>query len=394
MNDLEKKLTANLLVVDDNPMNRDVLCRRLERQGYVALPAEDGKQALTLLRSQPFDLVYLDIMMPGMDGYEVLETIKSDTELMHLPVIMISALDEMESVVRCIKLGAEDYLPKPFNPTLLQARTTACLEKKRAHDREQALFQEIESNYRKLQQLEKQRDDLTHMIVHDLRTPLTSVISGLQTLEAIGTYDDIQQECIEISRRGGETLLGMINDLLDISKMESGTLVLERGPVDILPLVTEAQSQVTALARESMLTISGDVAPDLPILDADREKLRRVLVNLLGNAIKFTPSGGQITVGTRWFEECQETLFTVHDTGRGIPQEAFEHIFEKFGQVSTPGAPRARMSTGLGLTFCKMAVEAHGGRIWVESELGQGSTFSFTIPTNAGASSSSAVPTA
>jgi DNA-binding response OmpR family regulator len=289
-----------LLVVDDDANNRDVLSRRLERQGHQIVAAANGKDALALLAGQGFDLVLLDLMMPEMDGFEVLRQIKADPALSETPVVMISALSEIESVARCIEMGAEDYLPKPFNPTLLRARVDASLRVSRARTREARLNSELKANYEKLRQAEGMRDDLTHMIVHDLRTPLTSLITGLQTLEMLGdNLSTDQNEMLAIALNGGQTLLGMVNDLLDISKLEDGSLKLEYG--------------------------------------------------------------------------------TVQDTGEGIPEEEFGRIFEKFGQVESRKAGR-KMSTGLGLTFCKMAVEAHRGRIWVESELGKGSQFNFIVP--------------
>jgi len=140
---------AMLLVVDDDEMNRDMLSRRLERQGFRVATAENGRQAMAAVRSQPFDLVLLDIMMPEMDGYTVLQRLKADEYLCHIPVIMISALDELDSVVRCIEMGAEDYLPKPFNPILLKARIGACLEKKWAHDSEANLYQQLQQHYKR-----------------------------------------------------------------------------------------------------------------------------------------------------------------------------------------------------------------------------------------------------
>ena len=134
---------GSVLVVDDNEVNRDLLARRLQRQGHVVTVAEDGLQALEMLRRDPFDLVLLDIMMPQMNGYQVLENLKADEKLRHIPVIMISAVDDIDSVVRCIELGAEDYLSKPFNPVLLKARISACLEKKRLRDKEQAYLHEL-----------------------------------------------------------------------------------------------------------------------------------------------------------------------------------------------------------------------------------------------------------
>ena len=213
--------------------------------------------------------------------------------------------------------------------------------------------------------------------VHDLRTPLTSILGGLQTLESLGGLDEIQTEMLTVSINGGETLLRLVNDLLDVSKMEDGSLKLEYAPVSPPDIANSATAQVAFLSTAKSITVTTDLADDLPQTVADADKLRRVLVNLVGNALKFTPTGGTVTVITR--HEGSDLRFTVRDTGEGIPKEAFGRIFEKFGQVENRKEGR-KNSTGLGLTFCRMAVEAHGGRIWVESELGVGSDFSFTIP--------------
>ncbi|HEX8235803.1 MAG TPA: ATP-binding protein [Abditibacteriaceae bacterium] len=368
---------GRLLVVDDNEVNRDMLSRRLERQLHMVEVAQSGEHALAMLRDKAFDLVLLDILMPGMDGYSVLEQMKSDAELRHIPVIMISALHEMDSVLKCIEIGAEDYLPKPFNPVLLKARVNACLEKKRLRDQEVKLFEQLQDNYKKLLELENLRDGLTHMVIHDLRTPLTALSSGLSTMEACGELNEIQQEILEISLQGANTLGAMINDLLDISKMEDGSLRLEYEELTAHHLVEAALQQVAPLAADKALNLVKHIELNAPPLQADRDKMLRTLVNLLGNAIKFTPQRGTVTIEV----QCSDgsLTFCVHDTGEGIPEEAFERIFEKFGQVESRKAGK-QMSSGLGLTFCKMAVEAHGGRIWVESEIGAGSRFSFTVP--------------
>jgi len=237
------------------------------------------------------------------------------------------------------------------------------------------LFHDI-TRRKEIEALDKVKDDLTHMIVHDLRTPLTSLLAGLQTLEP----SEQDREILDISIAGGNTLLGMINDLLDISKMEEGLLTLDRTEFSFAELVEEAFRQVSWLADDKGLDLRADIPPELMPLNADMEKLRRVLVNLLGNAVKFTPAKGHITVTARVDATKKEVIVGVSDTGEGIPKEAFERIFQKFGQVETRKAGKTK-STGLGLTFCKLAIEAHGGHIWVESEPGQGSTFFFTLPT-------------
>jgi two-component system, sensor histidine kinase and response regulator len=361
-----------LLVVDDDANNRDVLSRRLVRQGHVVETASNGRDALVRMRAVAFDAVLLDIMMPDLDGYEVLREIKSDEALQHIPVIMISALNEVQSVVRCIEAGAEDYLAKPFDPTLLKARIGASLEKKRGRDREAALYEESQKNFTRLQEVEKLREDMRNMIVHDLRTPLTSLIVGIEMLGKVGTLNETQQPMMSIAVGGGKTLLGMINDLLDVEKMESGSTQLHHEQLSATALIEGAVAQVASLAADGETTLVTDVPGDLPLFRGDQNKLSRTLVNLIANAIKFARRG---TVTVSASHDGANIRFAVRDTGEGIPVESFGRIFEKFGQLDSN-----RVGTGLGLAFCKLAVEAHGGSIDVESTVGAGSVFSFTIP--------------
>lgn len=365
-----------LLVVDDDAENRDVLSRRLIKQGHEVRTASNGPEALQLLNENAFEVVLLDIMMPDMDGYEVLGRIKSDRRLQHVPVIMISAIDEVQSVVRCIEAGAEDYLAKPFDPTLLKARIGASLEKKRGRDRETALYEQLQQNYKRLLEVEKLRDDMRNMIVHDLRTPLTSVIVGLDMVAGQGPLSEMQHEMMNIATSGGRTLLAMINDLLDVEKMESGATQLHYETLSATELIASAVEQVSSVAAMDGTSIVTAIASELPAFAGDENKLSRTLVNLIANAIKFA-RGGTVTISAAQSDES--IRFTVRDTGAGIPSEAFERIFEKFGQLDA----HTKVGTGLGLAFCKLAVEAHGGRIEVESTPGEGSTFSFTIPLSA-----------
>jgi two-component system, sensor histidine kinase and response regulator len=367
-------------------VNRDVLSRRLVRQGHDVRTASSGREALELMSEADFEVVLLDIMMPDMDGYELLGRIKGDRRLQKIPVIMISAIDEVQSVVRCIEAGAEDYLAKPFDPTLLKARIGASLEKKRGRDRETALHEQLQLNYQRLLEMEKLRDDMRNMIVHDLRTPLTSVIVGIEMVSSQGPLSEIQREMMNIATGGGRTLLAMINDLLDVEKMESGTTQLHYEPLSAAELVAAAVEQVAPLAAMERTSIVTAIGSGLPRFAGDTNKLSRTLVNLIANAVKFA-RGGTVTV-TAAAGEGKIMRFAVRDTGAGIPAEAFERIFEKFGQLDA----HTKVGTGLGLAFCKLAVEAHGGRIEVASTLGAGSTFSFTIPLAAADRKSSSSP--
>ena len=250
------------------------------------------------------------------------------------------------------------------------------------------LFQDItrrkerEAFMEQTQILDRVKNDLTHMIVHDLRTPLTSLLAGLQTLELSDASIETKNEILNVSIIGGQTLLGMINDLLDVSKMEDGSMVLDHTEVALSELVKQAIQQVTWLVEEKQLKLTVQVGTEIGLVHADADKLLRVLVNLIGNAIKFSPPAGDITISASLASDSQQIVVSVKDTGEGIPHEALCSIFEKFGQVPTRKAGNTT-STGLGLTFCKLVIEAHGGRIWIESEPGHGSTFFFSLPTTA-----------
>jgi signal transduction histidine kinase len=261
--------------------------------------------------------------------------------------------------------------PRPLGPE--QREAVAILARQAA-----AHFQ-LHRTYDELQKLEELRDRLTHMIVHDLRQPLQSLMGGLHTLRFLGDLSPEQDELLQMSVGGGEVLLGMVNDLLDINKLENGMLELDYAPVAPGLLMETALARLTPLAVDKQLILRTEIQPGLPCVEGDQEKLARTLVNLLGNAIKFTPRGGTIIMGASDGVSKGTVLFSVADTGEGIPAEAFDRIFEKFGQVEHRSEGR-NMSTGLGLTFCKMVVEAHGGAIWVTSVPGKGSNFLFQLP--------------
>ena len=362
--------------------------RRLIRSGeYELFFAHNGLEALqTLEEDKEIGVVMTDINMPQMDGLALLDAVKQlNAKPGHLvKAIVVSAYGDMENIRTAMNRGAFDFLIKPIEfgdvETTIE-KTLDYVEQLHENQRieEYRIAKEIaEENLARLQQLEIARDSLVHMIVHDLRTPLTSILTGVQMVESCGALNDTQREVLMVTTRGGQTLLDMINDLLNISKLEDGALKLNSREVVAHAIGQRALEQVRHLAAHKTIDLQHELAEDLPAFAADDELLVRVFVNLISNAIKFTPSGG--TVHLRAGHDAQDNclLFVVRDSGEGIPAEAFETIFDKFGQVE--GKSGTRNSTGLGLTFCKMAIEAHGGKIWVESTVGEGSSFSFTLP--------------
>jgi signal transduction histidine kinase len=224
-------------------------------------------------------------------------------------------------------------------------------------------------------ELELERDELVHMVVHDLRNPLSSLISGLELLKESDSLKEAH-EFVGIASSCAHSLLNMVNDILDVSKSESGRLTLDLGAVHARELIEVACVMVRDLGLTHDIDVEIDAQHDLPVFNADEQKLRRVLVNLISNAIQHTPRKGRVKVSARL--DAGRIRFSVSDTGKGIPAEAFGQIFEKFG--SSAARQGGRVSTGLGLHFCKTAIEAHGGEIDVESELGKGTSFHFDIP--------------
>lgn len=362
---------GTILVVDDDRMSTMMLTRVLKSIGHTVTSTTSGHTALELLDTTPFDVVILDCLMPEMDGYEVLENIRKRESLKDLAIIMVSGVEDMASVVACLELGARDYLNKPFDPAVLRARIQNALAQKRSREREAKLFADLNANYEKLRELESLRDSLIHMIVHDLRVPLTNVIGGLDMLSSLASLDLEGKELLDLSLRGANTLMSLINDLLDVKRLESDALVLDREPVDLAEIVEAGCSHVSRLAADEGVRVTTDVPPASTVT-GDKTLLTRVIVNLVGNAVKFTPSGGEVTVRVR--PSGADLEIEVHDTGEGIPEEALPHVFERFYQVRSQRGTRTS-STGLGLTFCKLAIEAHGGVILAESTVGVGSTF-------------------
>ena len=235
--------------------------------------------------------------------------------------------------------------------------------------------------YHDLLESERLKQDLIDMIIHDMRTPLAASIGSMQTLAETASKKLAPQEdaVLRMAIHSAQTLLGMINDLLDIRKLEANALILEKSTAPVDELVQEAVDHVGILAKRKRISLVCEIPVHLPLVMVDRDRVVRVITNLLSNAVRHTHSGGMIKIEANTLPEESAVVVHVTDTGEGIPKEYLPRIFDKFVQVDTH-ASRRKLSTGLGLTFCKLVVEAHGGRIWAESEPGKGSTFSFTLP--------------
>ena len=359
---------GRILVVDDHEHNRILLQEILEQQGYQIDLASDGLEALRAIAQAQPDLVLLDVNMPGLDGFEVCRRLRAGGESAALPVILVTALADREQRLEGIAAGANDYLTKPIDRADLLLRVRNAL-------RMRSLHREVESQYQELQRLEQLRDSLVHMLVHDLRAPLTGIrgylelarmrVEELSAPDVLSDFDEME--------RGVTELTDMVSDVLDVSRFEAQAMPLSPVSTDLRSLAEEA---VFVIGRPRHATVELAVSAPVPVV-ADATVIRRVITNLVGNAVKFSPRDGLVRVEAESNEAGAQ--LRVVDQGRGIPPEYHERIFDKFGQVGESSGALVR-SSGLGLAYCKLAIQAHGGRIGVQSEEGKGSTFWFILP--------------
>lgn len=362
---------GTVLVVDDDHINRDLLRDILGSDGHVIDEAEDGSVALRRLSDTDVplpDVVLLDIVMPGPNGFEVCRRIKGDPRTSHLPVIMVTGLTERKDRLEGMRNGADDFVTKPFDGAEVALRVRNAISSKRLYDR-------AHEEYQKVLKLEEVRDSLIHMVVHDLRQPLTALTGFVDYLKSSDTSGG-HTRVLTTMKSVTDRMAMMIASLLDIRKLEEGKMPVKYETCNLaqlLPLVVER----IAIPPTSLVEINLDAGVDPADAECDSELIGRVITNLADNALKHAPKGSSIAIGLSRRDDLLRVDFV--DSGNGIPEEFHERIFEKFGQVSLY-AENHRFSWGLGLTFCKMAVEAHHGSIGVESEPGRGSDFWFAIP--------------
>ncbi len=369
-----------ILVADDVPANVELLFDQLHVLGFRAIPAYDGPSALKACFESKPDLCILDVSMPAGDlgcddrstGFEVCRRIKRDPRTKNIPVIFVTALNDTTDRVKAIEAGGDDFLTKPHNRLVLGARVRSLLKLKAATDA-------LEESLRKQRELQKMRDDLMKMIVHDLKTPLTSVLATMEMLldGDFGSLVVEQRKAVGDAESKAEDLLALINDVLEVSRIEEAELTLDLQPIAPAALLTEIEHEWEVRFQQEGAQATVDVADDAPVFEADKELLKRVLNNLVQNAV--THSAQAVKIQFKAQRDGDGVLFTISDNGPGIPPQYHEVIFRKFERVKTQGVPRTR-SSGLGLAFCKLVVDAHGGRIWVQSAEGQGSAFHFTLP--------------
>ncbi len=351
-----------ILVVDDSPDNVFLIRTILEEEGYTVSTAENGAYALEKIVQSPCDLVLLDLMMPGIDGYEVTKRVRENTELPFIPILLITAHDS-PNVAHGLDLGADDFIRKPVTVDELLARVRSLLRLKHTIDERD--------------EIAHQRQDFVSRLTHDLRTPLVAADRILLLFQqgALGDLSAQMQEVIGIMARSNSNLLQMVNTLLEVYRFEAGRKTLAFQPVNLHQLLEEIAKELTPLADEKQLSVNLDFGEETISIMGDRLELHRLFTNLIGNAIKFTDIGS-VTIRLKSAIATDDSItIEVADTGQGIPFEEQAILFERF----RPGSHK-RSGSGLGLYLSHRIVEAHQGSIQVNSEVGKGSVFIVRLP--------------
>ncbi|HVR88175.1 MAG TPA: response regulator [Candidatus Limnocylindria bacterium] len=363
---------GKVLVVDDEPANVELIERRLRGNGYETLSANNGHDAIALAAREQPDLILMDVMMPGLDGWQATQLLKGDPKTANIPVVFVTARDRPEDVAKGFETGGIMYVAKPVEPVELFARVRTAIYMKRLQD-------DLRTKNEGLQKLEQARQELIGMLGHDIRNLANSVVAFLQ-LARMGELTPDRPEFAQLlglSEANIAELLRMVNALLDVYKMEEGRLEAVAQAHQLGDIVRRSFAQLIPEALAKGIKLVDDVPADTGVF-VDSALIVRVLTNLLSNSIKHTPDGGTVTVEAAPKSDAPDSVVVrVRDTGPGIPEADAAHVFDRFYQ--TEGG-RSRGGTGLGLAFCKLAIELHGGAIGVANSGQPGAVIEFTIP--------------
>jgi signal transduction histidine kinase len=374
-----------LLIVDDEKEIRDLLVKALSRLGgfHVEL-AENGEEALHKISGNSYDLVLTDLKMPKVDGLQLVDEIAKIKP--GVLTVLMTGHGSVDSALEAMKRGASDYLTKPLNLDELIIRLRKVLEEKQRFISLKDYAAELEKANEELRRVDQVKSEFVSIASHELRTPLTAIKNSVQLIlqGKTGEVNENQRKFLAMADRNITRLTNILNDLLSLSRIESGKIGIKFEELDVSIPIEFTVSSLQAQAQGKSIQLKMEVPEQLPPVYGDREKIEQVLTNLVGNAIKFTPEGGNITVSARVFEKDGYLVaVSVKDSGIGIPEDQLTKVFEKFHQVEN-SLQRSVSGTGLGLAITKGLIEAHQGTIWAESELGKGSTFTFTLPGFAG----------
>ena len=382
----ESPAKANaVLLVDDNPTNLGILVTSLSESGYQVRVAQDGQSAIAQAEYAQPDLILLDVMMPGIDGFETCRQLKAKPETREIPVIFMTALTDIFDKVQGFQAGAVDYITKPFEieEVLVRVRTHLHLQALQTQLRSQN--QQLQAEIRERQKAEEAVQLFLHAVSHDLRNPVTG---GLMVLKSLLTEAEANEGKTVLSRsvlqrmiQSHDRQLMLINSLLETHANEISGIVLQRQPVQLRSLVEQLAAEWEPLLQAERATLQNLVPADLPPVDADPYQLYRVYENLIANALKHNPPGLTLTLTAEAIAAAAQPSSMVRccvaDNGVGIPPGELDTMFDRYKRGNQA---RRSVSLGLGLYLCRQLITAHGGEIGVNSQPAHGASFWFTLP--------------
>ena len=359
---------ASVLIVDDTIDTLRLLSDLLSEQGYDVRAVTNGRQALQAIERDPPDLILLDVGLPEMDGYEVCRQLRASARAPDVPVIFITALADTADKVRAFEAGGVDYVTKPFQVEEVLARAKAHVALRRAQAG-------LADSFARLRALEQLRDNMVHMVIHDMRSPLASLLMDLRFLTgSAGALSEDGREALQSALNAVREMTAMASDVLDVSRLETSSMPVERAVWDLTQMARDVCSALATTGIERAVDIESAGAAEVT---CDGALVRRVMANFVSNGIRYSPANSLVRISIASGDGAVRVA--VHDQGAGVAPEAREKIFEKFGTLADR-QESSYHSVGLGLAFCKLAIEAQGGTIGVDAGVPAGCTFWFELP--------------
>ncbi|MDA3912067.1 MAG: hybrid sensor histidine kinase/response regulator [Bacteroidales bacterium] len=353
-----------ILIVDDLPKNIQVVANTLQPAGYNISFAQNGENALDLCYKHDFDLILLDIMMPGMDGIEVCRRLKSDPQFKNLPIIFLTAKNDIESITQAFEAGGVDYVSKPFKGAELSARVKTHLTLKKQKET--------------LQQLNATKDKFFSIIAHDLKSPFTGLLGFAELLieESDTAKPEELKQYYQLLYKSAKQGFDLLSSLLEWSQTQSSSIKFSPDTYNLCDIIQENINLLSNIIHDKKIRVKCNIDKKLKV-NADANMLKTIIRNLISNALKFTNPGGEIQLNAT--SDLNYTQIEVRDNGIGMDEKTMNKLF-RLDENSSRKGTNNETGTGLGLIICKEFIQQHNGEIWVESEMGKGSSFFFSLP--------------